>query len=210
MTIAYAPPQPTSASDALDALRAGGVAVVIDDVSGTGCDIVALASTATAASIGAMVRLGSGFICTTVDVDTCRRLDLPPASWIADGDDDYSGSMRVAVDASAGITTGISGHDRAATLRVLADRSASGTELTRPGHVVPVLADPACGSLSRPNVLAKVADLCGDASRSLAFCALVSEQDPCGIVGMDEAKTLLLPTIRFSDVVFRDAISRKP
>lgn len=191
---------PTRLHHALAALKNGRIAVVVDDVAGTGCDVVMLARNATTPMVAAMIRLGSGFICVTVDAETCQRLDLPPVVWCADAARNYVGSMRVAVDAVSGISTGISAHDRMMTIRVLANPRAQRNLLTRPGHVVPVLADPKGGLVSRPNVLAAIAGMCGDPKGSVAYCALVSPRDPRRVADEDELAFSTLPLLRHSDI----------
>ncbi|MGW5518869.1 3,4-dihydroxy-2-butanone-4-phosphate synthase [Nocardia africana] len=203
MTVPTAPTT-SRAADRLDeavaALRTGHVALAVDDIRGTGCDIVVPARSATVAAIASMVRYGSGFICVTVDGETCRRLELPPASWRADCDLWYAGSMRVAVDSASGITTGISARDRAATLRVLADPHATPAALRRPGHVIPVLPAIEHGPSSRPAILAAVANLSGDAGQSMAFCAAVRDHAVYMPADPADAGSPPLPTFHYSDV----------
>ncbi|PPJ14417.1 3,4-dihydroxy-2-butanone 4-phosphate synthase [Nocardia nova] len=202
MTVPTAPTT-SRAADRLDeavaALRTGHVALAVDDIMGTGCDIVVPADSVTVAAIASMVRYGSGFICATVDSETCRRLELPPASWHDDCNRWYAGSMRVAVDSASGITTGISARDRASTLRVLADATATPAALRRPGHVVPVLAENESGPSSRPAILATAASLSGD-GRSMAFCAVVRDHAVFMPAGPADAGLPPLPTFRYSDV----------
>jgi hypothetical protein len=121
------------------ALSQGAPVVVVDDLRGTGCDLVADARTVDVSVMAHLIRFGSGFVCATVDDETCERLDLPPVEW-SQRSSFYLGSPRVSVDVSLGTTTGISGADRAATARALSRRDAVASEFTRPGHLVPVLA----------------------------------------------------------------------
>jgi 3,4-dihydroxy 2-butanone 4-phosphate synthase/GTP cyclohydrolase II len=117
---------------AVAALAAGRAVVVIDENADTG-DLVVGAAAATTAAIAFTVRHSSGFLEAAVDSETCRRLRLPAAS--EDG-----ASQRVSVDLRGG-GTGISAADRAATVAALADPDRTHDEFTRPGHVVPLLAD---------------------------------------------------------------------
>lgn len=122
------------------ALSQGAPVIVVDDLRGTGCDLVADARTVDVSVMAHLIRSGSGFVCATVDEETCERLDLPPVEW-SQRSSFYLGDPRVSVDVSLGTTTGISAADRAATARVLSRRDATASEFTRPGHLVPVLAD---------------------------------------------------------------------
>jgi 3,4-dihydroxy-2-butanone 4-phosphate synthase len=185
----------------VDDLMRGLVVAVVDDIDGTGCDIVALASEATAASVAELVRSGSGFVCVTVDAQTCHRLDLGPITWDADSDSTYTGLMRVSVDARVGTGTGISARDRATTLRVLADPHSGPDAVTRPGHVIPVLPDPTATPFSRPAVLARLAELCGSATASVAYCAAVSRHDPMRMADATEVVGWGIPVLRYSEIV---------
>ncbi|WP_051721145.1 MULTISPECIES: 3,4-dihydroxy-2-butanone-4-phosphate synthase [Actinomycetes] len=157
----------------LGELRAGRPVVLADDIGGTGCDLVTGAADASVGAVHRLVRWGSGFVCVTVDDDTCRRLELPPMSWL-EAPGDYPGTMCVTVDAVAGTTTGISAADRATTARLLSDPAARPADFTRPGHVVPVRAGQFAPD--RPERAAAAAALVGLAGvgPSAVFCALVS------------------------------------
>lgn len=135
------------------ALSQGAPVIVVDDLRGTGCDLVASAETVDVSVMHHLIRFGSGFVCITVDEDTCARLDLPPVEW-SQCSSFYQGSPRVSVDVAAGTTTGISGADRAATARALARRTAVAGEFTRPGHLVPVLASG--DRPTRPDLIAEL------------------------------------------------------
>ncbi|MEV5649517.1 3,4-dihydroxy-2-butanone-4-phosphate synthase [Nocardia sp. NPDC052254] len=184
---------------ALTALRQGRVVLAVDDVLDTGCDVVALGAAVSVPTVAAMVRCGSGLICATVDARTCDRLNLPPASWREEADRWYVGSMRVGVDAAAGISTGISARDRATTLRVLAEPHSAPGALSRPGHVVPVLAPDLGACVNRPAILAAAARLCGRPGGSVAYCATVRE--PPGGAGIEDLEPGSLPAFRYSDVL---------
>lgn len=80
------------------------------------------------------VRHTSGFLCVALPAERCDALGLPPM-WPTHVNN--SGvSFTVTVDASSGITTGISAADRAHTVRLLGDPSAGAEDFARPGHVV--------------------------------------------------------------------------
>ncbi|MEE6170129.1 3,4-dihydroxy-2-butanone-4-phosphate synthase [Mycolicibacterium sp. 120322] len=94
---------------------------------------------ATARSVAFVVRWTTGFLRVTVTDAIRHRLELPLLSTACSGSD--SPQFAVSVDASFGIKTGISAADRAHTVRVIADPASSPSDLTRPGHVVPVRTD---------------------------------------------------------------------
>lgn len=123
---------------ALRNLRTGQAIVVTDDV-GQGADLVFGAEFACADLVATMVRHTGGFICAAMTGRRADELGLPSQhrTFPPDGIPRYC----VAVDAADGIGTGISAHDRAATLRLLAAEDTQPEELTRPGHVVTAKVD---------------------------------------------------------------------
>ncbi|MBS9375202.1 3,4-dihydroxy-2-butanone-4-phosphate synthase [Rhodococcus sp. B50] len=187
---------------ALEALQAGRPVIALDDVDGTGIGMMILAGTASVHSVAEMIRDGSGFICVTVTEPYAHRLCLPPMTWEAGTT--FGGRMCVAVDAAEGVTTGISAHDRAVTLRTLADRRATPASFTRPGHVVPVLATDA-DRPDRARLIAQAGHLCarraGDPQGwPVAFTSLVSRRDPRRDADTSEVGHWDLPVIRHSDL----------
>lgn len=191
------------AVDALAALGRGELVVGVDDAAQS-CDLLVLAAGATTADLAVMIRLGSGFVCVTVDSETATRLWLPPMNWSGPADA-FSGRMGVAVDAIDGTTTGISAHDRATTARTMCDGSARADSFTRPGHVIPVLVpdgvEPghrtwliaAAGRLSAPNPVPN-----STASAAVVFSSLVSRHDPCRIARPAEAHEFGRPVLPYS------------
>lgn len=101
--------------------------------------LVAAGSLVSTATMAFLVRHCSGLVCATVPAAECVRLGLP-AMPLSDEIGPAS-AMRVTVDAADGIGTGISAHDRAHTVRLLADRATDRDAFTRPGHVIPVRVD---------------------------------------------------------------------
>ncbi|WP_318750043.1 3,4-dihydroxy-2-butanone-4-phosphate synthase [Thermaerobacter composti] len=126
---------------ALTALRAGGMAVVLDDADREGeGDLVVAAQHATPAHVNFMLQWGRGLICAAMAEARCQALDLP--LMVNPPGDPMGTPFTVSVDARQGVTTGISAADRARTLRVLADPASRPGDLVRPGHVFPLRARP--------------------------------------------------------------------
>jgi 3,4-dihydroxy 2-butanone 4-phosphate synthase/GTP cyclohydrolase II len=99
-----------------------------------------------AEDINFMARYGRGLICMPLSRERCRQLRLP---LMVDGtDEQQSTNFTISVEAAEGITTGISAHDRARTIRVAVAPDAQPTDLRQPGHVFPLMAQPG-GVLSR-------------------------------------------------------------
>ena len=192
------PAAPTSLAAAFAALGRGEPVLTVDDIDGTGTDMIVLARDVHMPVVAEMIRLGSGFLCVTIDPRRAEKLALPPMTW-ASAVRTFGGRMCVSVDA-LGTTTGISALDRTTTLRTIADPDATVTDFTRPGHVIPVLTDDAV--IDRPGILARAGLRCGDDTTSpVAFVSLVSEIDPVRIAGTAEAGDRGLPVLRYSDLL---------
>jgi 3,4-dihydroxy 2-butanone 4-phosphate synthase/GTP cyclohydrolase II len=128
-----------SVSDAVAAIARGQAVVVVDDADRENeGDLIFAASKATADLVAFMIRYTSGVVCVPMPGDQLDRLDLPPMTPV--NQDRKQTAYSVSVDARDGVTTGISAHDRAHTIRVLADSATEPWELTRPGHVFPLRA----------------------------------------------------------------------
>lgn len=125
--------------EALEALRAGRPVLVADDENRENeGDVILSAELATPEWVAWTVRWSSGFICAPMPADLADNLNLPP--MVAASEDARSTAYTVSVDAAEGVTTGISAHDRAHTLNVLADPQSTATSIIRPGHVLPLRA----------------------------------------------------------------------
>jgi 3,4-dihydroxy 2-butanone 4-phosphate synthase/GTP cyclohydrolase II len=125
--------------EVLDALRAGKPVIVADDEARENeGDAIMAAQFATQEWIAWMVRHTSGFLCAPMPNAFADRLELPP--MVARNEDARGTAYTISVDAADRVSTGISAADRAHTLRVLADPSATPDRLIRPGHILPLRA----------------------------------------------------------------------
>jgi 3,4-dihydroxy 2-butanone 4-phosphate synthase/GTP cyclohydrolase II len=124
---------------ALEALRAGKPIIVADDEGRENeGDVIIAAESASQEWVAWMVKHTSGFICAPMTNEIADRLDLPP--MVEHNQDPRGTAYTVSVDAADRLSTGISASDRAHTLRVLADPTATPERLTRPGHIMPLRA----------------------------------------------------------------------
>ncbi len=125
--------------DIIKDIAAGRLVVITDDAGRENeGDLVMAAARATPARVNFMARYGRGLICAPLTAERARELDL--FRMERDNTDPYRTDWLISVDASSGVTTGISASDRARTLRVLADPASRPSSLTRPGHVFPLKA----------------------------------------------------------------------
>jgi 3,4-dihydroxy 2-butanone 4-phosphate synthase/GTP cyclohydrolase II len=164
--------------EALDDLRRGKLLVVVDDEDRENeGDIVACAETVTPEQVNFMVREAGGLICVPMAPERAERLALTP--MVEDNTSHLKTAFTVSVDATRGITTGISAHDRAATIRALADDASRPADLARPGHVFPLTAMPG-GVLRRAGHTEAVVDLMTMAGRRPVgvLCEILAPDGP--------------------------------
>jgi 3,4-dihydroxy 2-butanone 4-phosphate synthase/GTP cyclohydrolase II len=164
---------------------ARGRAVVVVRADGTEPpDLVFAAATGTAQVVAFVVRYSSGFLCAAMEPADARRLNLPRMSW-SDGPTE---NLAVSVDAAEGISTGISATDRARTLRLLADPATPTDALSRPGHVVPLIARPhPADAVDRAGLATALAAAAG-AGPTAGVAQLVSERRPTEMADREEAE----------------------
>ncbi|WP_425596223.1 3,4-dihydroxy-2-butanone-4-phosphate synthase [Promicromonospora iranensis] len=182
---------------ALAELAAGRPVLVADDEGRENeVDVVLAASTATAEWVGWTVRHSSGYLCAPMPAHRADALELP--LMVERSEDPRGTAYTVSVDAAAGVTTGISGADRARTLRVLGDPAAGPRDLIRPGHVLPLRAR-AGGVLERPGHTEAAVDLvrlAGGAGQDLGEVGAIAElvRDDGAVMHLTEARALALET----------------
>jgi 3,4-dihydroxy 2-butanone 4-phosphate synthase/GTP cyclohydrolase II len=167
-------------------IAAGRPVVVVDDADRENeGDLIFAAEMATPDLVAFMVRYTSGYICVPLTDADCDRLDLPPMYHT--NQDRRGTAYTVSVDAIEGTSTGISAHDRALTMRALADPASTREGFTRPGHVVPLRAR-AGGVLRRPGHTEAAVDLCRMAGLAPAgvLCEIVSAKDVEGMARLEE------------------------
>lgn len=126
-----------SIEKAIAQFRRGGLVVVVDDEDRENeGDVVMASSQVSAQAVNFMAKHARGLICVSLPGQRCRELDLPPQT--AGNTALHGTAFTVSVDARKGTTTGISAHDRAATIRALIDPRTKPSDLARPGHVFPL------------------------------------------------------------------------
>ena len=135
-------PAPMAGVDeAAEAIARGGMVLMIDDVDRENeGDLVAAAALVTPRIATCMLRRASGLLCAAITAERAEQLELPPMAQVNTAL--HGTRFTVSIDAVRGTTTGESAHDRAATLRALADPQASPADFARPGHLFPLVADP--------------------------------------------------------------------
>ena len=161
--------------DAIDAIGRGEIVVVVDDEDRENeGDLIMAAEFATPESIAFFLHHTSGVICAPVTRERARELDLP--LMVANNTESMRTAFTVSVDYRHGTSTGISAHDRAATIRALVDPSTRAADLLRPGHIFPLEAREG-GVLKRAGHTEAALDLVRGAGLYPAgvLCELVNE-----------------------------------
>jgi 3,4-dihydroxy 2-butanone 4-phosphate synthase/GTP cyclohydrolase II len=176
--------------------------VVLDDHDQQEAHLIFAAECAVPALVAFTIRHTAGFLCVALTGARADELHLPPMTHGGR----HGGAYSVTVDAKTGITTGISAADRARTAFLLAAKPTTPDDLVRPGHVVPLRAEPE-GLFARRGHAEAAIDLAALAGLQPAagVCALVSKRDPTtmahGPEGRDFAQDHDLPILTIDEIV---------
>jgi len=131
----------------LEDLRQGKMAVIMDDEDRENeGDLIMAAECARPEDVNFMARYGRGLICLTLTRERCRQLRLP--LMVSDTDSTHRTNFTLSIEAAEGVTTGISAHDRAHTVKTAVAPHARPEDLRQPGHIFPLMAQPG-GVLTR-------------------------------------------------------------
>ena len=121
----------------VEEIRQGRMVIVVDDENRENeGDFIMAAEAVTPEAIAFIVRHSSGILCQPMTAQRLAALDLP--QMVAHNSESHRTAFTVSVDARRGTTTGISAHDRATTIRALADPAAKPEDFARPGHIFPL------------------------------------------------------------------------
>ncbi len=124
---------------AIAEIRAGRMIVVVDDEDRENeGDLTLAAEFVTPEAINFMARFGRGLVCLTLTEERADYLRLNP--MVQQNSSRFGTAFTESIEAREGVTTGISAHDRAHTIRVAIHPAASAQDLSRPGHVFPLRA----------------------------------------------------------------------
>lgn len=159
----------------IDEIRQGRMVILIDDEDRENeGDIVIAADAVTAEHINFMARYARGLICLTLTETRCRQLDLP--LMVKHNRAQLSTNFTVSIEAAEGVTTGISAADRARTVQAAVAANATPTDIVRPGHIFPLMAQPG-GVLARAGHTEAGCDVAAMADRTPAsvICEIMNE-----------------------------------
>ena len=144
--------------EALDDFREGKFVIVVDDEDRENeGDLIIAAEKITAEKVNFMLKYARGVLCAPITLSRSEELDLP--HQVADNTSMLGTPFIVTIDKLEGCTTGVSAHDRAATIRALADPASRPETFGRPGHINPLYAQD-MGVLRRSGHTEAAIDLC--------------------------------------------------
>jgi 3,4-dihydroxy 2-butanone 4-phosphate synthase / GTP cyclohydrolase II len=125
--------------EAIGDIRAGRLVILVDDEDRENeGDLTLAAEFVTPEAINFMARHGRGLICLSITEEKAQALRLPP--MVHDNSSAFGTAFTVSIEARRGVSTGISAHDRATTIRTAVAENAKPEDLVRPGHVFPIIA----------------------------------------------------------------------
>lgn len=148
----------SSIEDAVKDFSEGKFVIVVDDEDRENeGDLICAAEKITPEMVNFMLKEARGVLCVPITISRCEELDLP--RQVADNTSMLGTPFTVTVDKLEGCTTGVSIHDRCATIRALADPNSTPQTFGRPGHVNPLYAQEN-GVLKRSGHTEAAIDLC--------------------------------------------------
>ncbi|HEY1140800.1 MAG TPA: 3,4-dihydroxy-2-butanone-4-phosphate synthase [Lysobacter sp.] len=153
----------------LEEIRNGRMVVIVDDEDRENeGDLIMAAELVRPQDINFMVTHARGLVCLSLTRERCRQLGLPP--MVRDNTSPHHTNFTVSIEAAEGVTTGISAYDRAHTVRTAVRPDASPADLSQPGHIFPLMAQPG-GVLNRAGHTEAASDL-----------ALLAGMEPAGVL----------------------------
>lgn len=146
--------------EALKDFKEGKFVIVVDDEDRENeGDLIIAAEKITAEKVNFMLKHARGVLCAPITLSRCDELDLP--HQVVENTSVLGTPFTVTVDKLEGCATGVSAHDRAETIKALADPASTPQTFGRPGHVNPLYAQDN-GVLRR----------CGHTEATIDFCKL--------------------------------------
>ena len=144
--------------EAIEDFKKGKFVIVVDDEDRENeGDLIIAAEKIDADKVNFMLKHARGVLCAPITISRCQELDLP--HQVTDNTSMLGTPFTVTVDKLEGCSTGVSAHDRAETIKALADPASKPSTFGRPGHVNPLYAQDN-GVLRRSGHTEAAIDLC--------------------------------------------------
>ncbi|AMA65018.1 3,4-dihydroxy-2-butanone 4-phosphate synthase [Candidatus Arsenophonus lipoptenae] len=115
-----------------------GVIILDDKERENEGDIIFAAETMTVEQMALTIRYGSGIVCLSITEEHRKKLELP--MMVEENTSQFKTQFTITIEASRGVTTGVSASDRIVTIRTAIADDVKPTDLNRPGHVFPLRA----------------------------------------------------------------------
>lgn len=148
----------SSIEDAVKDFKQGKFVIVVDDEDRENeGDLITAAEMITAEKVNFMLKHARGVLCAPITISRSEELDLP--HQVADNTSILGTPFTITIDKLDGCTTGVSAHDRAETIKALADPASTPQTFGRPGHINPLYAQD-MGVLRRSGHTEAAVDLC--------------------------------------------------
>ena len=126
----------------IEDVRNGKMVILVDDEDRENeGDLVLAADFVTPEAINFMATEAKGLICLSLKEDQCKRLNLPMMVVDDANRSPNKTAFTVSIEASTGVSTGISAADRAHTIRIAANPNARPSDIIMPGHIFPIKAE---------------------------------------------------------------------
>ncbi|MBZ2279508.1 3,4-dihydroxy-2-butanone-4-phosphate synthase, partial [Buchnera aphidicola] len=124
---------------AIHALKNGtGIIILDDETRENEGDLVFASENITTEKMALMIRYGSGIVCLCITEEKRKKLQLP--MMVKKNTSKYQTGFTVTIEASKGVSTGVSAEDRLTTIQAAINKNAQPHDLNRPGHVFPLRA----------------------------------------------------------------------
>jgi 3,4-dihydroxy 2-butanone 4-phosphate synthase / GTP cyclohydrolase II len=147
-----------SIQEAIKDIAEGKIIIAVDDEDRENeGDFITAAELITPEKVNFMITQGRGVLCTPITEERCKELDLD--KQVSNNTSLLGTPFTVTVDLLKGCTTGVSAHDRAATIRALANATTKPEDFGRPGHINPLYAKTK-GVLRRAGHTEAAIDIC--------------------------------------------------
>lgn len=144
--------------EAIKDFKEGKFVIVVDDEDRENeGDLIMAAEMITPEKVNFMLKNARGVLCAPITLSRCEELDLP--RQVVNNTSVLGTPFTVTIDKLEGCTTGVSAHDRAATIKALTDPKSTPQTFGRPGHINPLYAQDN-GVLRRSGHTEATIDLC--------------------------------------------------
>ncbi len=163
-------------TEIIHALKSGHFVILIDDENRENeGDLIIASDFITPESVNFMAKEARGLICVSLDSEQVKRLGLPLMVKTENNISPHRTAFTISVEASQGVSTGISARDRAQTIKVVSNPASKKGDIISPGHIFPIQAQKG-GVLKRAGHTEASVDFCKLAglNPSAVICEIVN------------------------------------